>query len=129
MRLEADTYTLPEPCRIGVLALRSSIDSDNAILLDKAIVLLLEQHDRLVVDLAAAPHIDSAGWSVVIMRAGKVRSRIKLAGMSVAVRDVFDLLGLSLLLDAYSTVGEAVAACASEPGPAPCVDEPPSDLQ
>lgn len=116
MRFETDAYTLPAPCRLGILALRSSIDGENVAQFDIALARLLEQHDQLVLDLASVPYVDSAGWSVVIGRAGENRARIKLAGMSVALRDVFDLLGLSRLLEAYATVGEAVAACAAEEG-------------
>jgi anti-anti-sigma factor len=114
MQLEADAYSMPGPFGIGVLAIRSPIDSNNIRKLEGALEELLQEHRHLIVDLAATSYVSSVGWSTLLVQAGGDRSRIRIAGMSAAVHDVFDLLGLSLVLDVHSTVGEAVTAIIAE---------------
>jgi len=114
MHLEVDAYDMPGRYGIGVLAIRSPVESANVHELERALDAMLESHSRLIVDLAATSYVCSVGWSALMVRATADRSRIRVVAMSPAVHDVFDLLGLSAMLATSTTVGEAVAAMIAE---------------
>lgn len=102
--------TTPSPA-VAVLALRGDVDTENALQLDEAVDRLLQQQDRLVIDLTQVRYVSSAGWRSFIARGSRgPQPGIKLAGMGPTVSEVFLLLGLDMVMNAYETVQEAVDA-------------------
>jgi anti-anti-sigma factor len=96
---------------VAVLAPHGELDSQTVQHLEDSLDLLLGTHAHAVVDLSQTRYVSSAGWRAFVRRATLgAEHRLKVAGMSVSVREVFDLLGLAHVLEAYSSVAEAVAS-------------------
>ena len=116
--LEYNVETVGVKQSIAVLSLDGYVDSATSLHMDEAIDSILKQRvDHVVVDLTKVGYISSAGWGVFISKIKDIRDNgggLKIAGMRPDVRDVFDLLGFGHIIEAHSTVDEAVAAFEGE---------------
>lgn len=87
---------------VFVVRVDGSVDTLTADELDNVIGTLVRQkRTRLVIDLAGAQYISSAGWGIFISRLRETREDggdLKLARMTAPVRDVYDLLELDAVL-------------------------------
>jgi anti-anti-sigma factor len=87
---------------VFVVRVDGSVDTLTADDLDNVISTLVRQkRSRLVIDLAGAQYISSAGWGIFISRLRETREDggdLKLARMTAPVRDVYDLLELDGVL-------------------------------
>jgi anti-anti-sigma factor len=87
---------------VFVVRVDGSVDTLTADDLDNVISTLVRQkRTRLVIDLAGAQYISSAGWGIFISRLRETREDggdLKLARMTAPVRDVYDLLELDGVL-------------------------------
>lgn len=87
---------------VFVVRVDGSVDTLTADDLDNVISTLVRQkRTRLVIDLAGAQYISSAGWGIFISRLREAREDggdLKLARMTAPVRDVYDLLELDGVL-------------------------------
>lgn len=87
---------------VFVVRVDGSVDTLTADDLDNVISTLVRQkRTRLVIDLAGAHYISSAGWGIFISRLRETREGggdLKLARMTAPVRDVYDLLELDGVL-------------------------------
>lgn len=87
---------------VFVVRVDGSVDTVTADDLDNVISTLVRQkRTRLVIDLAGAQYISSAGWGIFISRLREAREGggdLKLARMTAPVRDVYDLLELDGVL-------------------------------
>jgi len=87
---------------VFVVRVDGSVDTLTADELDNVIGALVRQRrTRLVIDLAGAQYISSAGWGIFISRLREAREDggdLKLARMTAPVRDVYDLLELDSVL-------------------------------
>jgi anti-anti-sigma factor len=87
---------------VFIVRVDGQIDTLTADELDRVIGTLVRQkRTRLVVDLAGAQYISSAGWGIFISRLRETREDggdLKLARMTAPVRDVYDLLELDGVL-------------------------------
>lgn len=128
---------------IFVVRVDGSVDTVTADELDSVIGSLVRQRrTRLVIDLAGAHYISSAGWGIFISRLREVREDggdLKLARMTSSVRDVYDLLELDGVLrhfdlldtaESHFNGGKAQERAAVKPNravhpPAPATAPPP----
>jgi anti-anti-sigma factor len=77
---------------------------------------------RIVVDLAGVDYISSAGWGIFISHIKDVRDNdgdVKLANMVPDVREIFELLEFDKVLQAHSSVEDAVIRFAGSSGEQP----------
>lgn len=97
---------------VTIIKTKGFIDTSTSPVLEDSIKKLLSQgKTRLIIDLSASDFISSAGWGVFVAYLRKARDSggdIKLAGMIDKVFKVFKLLEFDAIIDAYSTVEEAV---------------------
>ena len=96
---------------IFVVRVDGSVDTLTADELDHVIGTLVRQkRSQLVIDLAGANYISSAGWGIFISRLREVRQSggdLKLARMTAPVRDVYDLLELDGVLSHFDRLDTA----------------------
>ncbi|HWO58370.1 MAG TPA: STAS domain-containing protein [bacterium] len=87
---------------VFVVRVDGTVDTLTADELDNVIGTLVRQkRTRLVIDLAGAQYISSAGWGIFISRLREAREGggdLKLARMTAPVRDVYNLLELEGVL-------------------------------
>ncbi len=99
---------------IHILQLKSVLDASTVPELEEALNYLLSQnYFHFIVDLTHVEFVSSAGWGVFVGELKKIRQAggdIKLAAMQPEVLDVFMLLELDQLIQAFSSVEEAIAA-------------------
>lgn len=89
------------------------LDANNAGEFRRAIAPLLEEHDKVVLDLSRLRFVDSSGLGAFISCLRKLNARggdLKLAGMSSQVRAVFELVRMQRVFDILPTAGDAVRA-------------------
>lgn len=96
---------------VFVVRVDGSIDTLTADELDHVIGTLVRQkRTRLVIDMAGAQYVSSAGWGIFISRLRETREDggdLKLARMTPPVRDVFDLLELDGVLRHFDRLDAA----------------------
>lgn len=104
------TKTTDEP-PVAVLALYGEVNSETVSVMDAQLNLQLQQCGRVVVDFSQTVYVSSAGWRSLVDRCSKTRpAGVVVACMQPAVRDVYDLLGMGYVMNAYDTVRDAVVA-------------------
>ncbi|MEW5701089.1 MAG: STAS domain-containing protein [Candidatus Zixiibacteriota bacterium] len=98
---------------VHVIRVDGTIDTLTSDELDTVLGTLVRQGQyRLVVDLAGVRYVSSAGWGVFVSRLRQARESggdIKLARMTPAVRDVYDLLEFEGILHHSDQLDAAVA--------------------
>jgi anti-sigma B factor antagonist len=88
---------------------------------------------RVVIDLAGAHYVSSAGWGVFVSRLREARAGggdIRLGRMQTCVHDVYDLLEFDGLLSSDARLEESIAAFTGEPAgesPVELLDESPGE--
>ncbi len=99
---------------IHILQMGSVMDASTVPELEEVLNYLLSQnHIHFIVDLSHVEFVSSAGWGVFVGELKKIREAggdIKLACMQPEVLDVFMLLELDQLIEAFSTVEEGIAS-------------------
>jgi anti-sigma B factor antagonist len=110
------SLTINDEVRNGITVLRATgeIDTYTAAFLEEQIRNNFDnEHYKLVIDLKDVNFVSSAGWGVFMGNASKLRSKsgdIKITGMAEKVRKAFELIELDILIDAFSSVDDAVHA-------------------
>jgi anti-anti-sigma factor len=103
---------------IHVVRVDGRIDTVTSSELDDVIGTLIGRKCcRLAVDLAGTDYVSSAGWGVFISRLRQAREGdgdIRLARMTGAVREVYDLLEFDGLLHTYGSLEDALGAFEGE---------------
>lgn len=101
---------------VRVIELAGFLDAHNAAdLSDKLDEALRDKALRVVLDMAALNYMGSAGIEAIISRLGRFRDQggdLRLAAPAAKVVKVFDLLGLTTVLNIHASTPEAVAAYA-----------------
>lgn len=85
-----------------VLQLSGRIDTSTAADLEAAAEAHMRGPSQLLVDLGGIQYVSSAGLRIFLMMAKKLKlakGRLVLCAMPTAVREVFDLAGLSRIFD------------------------------
>jgi anti-sigma B factor antagonist len=92
--------------------------------------LIAKKNYRFVIDLQELNYISSAGLGVLMGMLQEVREHngdLKVANMSVKIRNLFDMLGFSRLVRIYEDVDKAVKAFAEEMAVPSTGEEAPED--
>jgi anti-sigma B factor antagonist len=99
---------------VSVVTVSGRVDSATAPDLEKALQdLLNSERNQLVLDLHETDYMSSAGLRVLVAMqkaAKKNGGTLRLAQLSVRVKEVFELAGLTPVFDIYPDVVEAVGA-------------------
>ena len=108
---------ISEQTRGGVLVIQASgrLDSSSAGALEAVLPARIQAHDKVVLDLAGAPYVSSAGLRVLLIGAKAARARghrLVLAGLSDSVREVFDISGFTSIFAIEPDLDSALAAIA-----------------
>jgi len=76
-----------------------------------------EKNCRIVFDLKNVDYVSSTGWAIFISSLKKVRDSggdMKIASLKLRPKHIFNILELENLIDAFSTVEEAVESYLKE---------------
>ncbi|ALI99966.1 STAS domain-containing protein [Rufibacter tibetensis] len=106
------TIKVEEEAQTYILHLCGELDASTCLVVDKEIeVALSKPIEQLWIDCEELNYISSAGLGVIISHLGTFEDRnihLVLYGMSVHVRNVFELLGLHLLMTIVPSKKEAI---------------------
>lgn len=96
-----------------VLVIEGRIDSSTSAELEKKLIVMIETEKEkdIIIDFSAMDYISSAGLRVLLMaakKAGKMGGKVVLVGLSVNVKEVFDISGFSNIFNIYASQEEAV---------------------
>lgn len=98
---------------VTVLALQGSLDVITSPELERKVQELIDAGERrLVFDLERLDYVSSAGLRAFMLGIKQMTAaggHVRFAGLSKAVRQVFDVAGLSFRLSLLPTVDEAIA--------------------
>ncbi|HEY0835207.1 MAG TPA: STAS domain-containing protein [Azospirillum sp.] len=107
---------ISEETRNGILVLKPAgrVDSGTAGAFEARLVQAVSNGAAsVVVDMAQLAYISSAGLRALLVAAKRARpagSRIVLAAMSPAIREVFDMSGFTSLFEIHANADDAVSA-------------------
>src|SRR5262249_43675089 len=122
MPLQARVTRAPDDLPIAILALQGEVNSESVPLMEEHIDRCLRAHGRVVIDFSNTVYVSSAGWRGIMDRCSKGKpASVAIACLQPAVRNVYEMLGLSHVLSACDTVSDAIAALRAAAG-----REPPS---
>jgi anti-anti-sigma factor len=101
------------PGDIWVILPTGRLDSSTSRILEATFTAQLEdRHVRLIVDMSGVNYISSSGLKAILaawQKARKFDGDLVLAGMSLRVRKVFEMVGFDMLFTIVDTVGDAAA--------------------
>lgn len=89
------------------------LDSNTAATLEAVLPARVQAHEATILNLADVPYVSSAGLRVLLIGAKTAKAnghRLVLTGLSVSVREVFDISGFSSIFVIEADVDSAVAA-------------------
>jgi anti-sigma B factor antagonist len=99
---------------VSVVTVSGRVDSATAPDLEKALQNLLNsERNQIVLDLHQTDYMSSAGLRVLVAMQKAARKNggsLRMAQLSVRVKEVFELAGLTPVFDIYPDVVEAVGA-------------------
>ena len=99
---------------IAVITLSGAVDSVSSELLDKNLDEALDSgHDHIVVDMKGLDFMSTAGWSSLVGKLRRLRTRkgaIHLCGLSPEVEEVYRLLEFDHLMPSHPTLEQALYA-------------------
>jgi len=98
---------------IFLIEVNGEVDASSSIQLDNTIKSAFESEQKIMVDLARLEYISSAGLGVFVSHLEEIHAKnieLVLFGLSEAVYQVFNLLGLPQLLKIVPTKEEAINA-------------------
>ena len=78
---------------------------------NKVSKLMLKNHKHVLLDLNKTRHVDLAGLGILVERIKKIRAidgDIKLCNVQPQVHETFRLVGVSRLIESYSSEAEAI---------------------
>lgn len=105
--------TTKEHGTITVLAIEGRLDGLHAQEAEQTFLSLAQgERTRFILDFSRMDYISSAGLRVVLVAAKKLRSvqgRLICAGMSDAVKEIFEMSGFLSILETAGSVDEAVS--------------------
>jgi anti-anti-sigma factor len=98
--------------RTAVVEAQGDIDLARSNRFQHALLEVLDERpERMVVDLADVPYMDSSGVASLVKllaRAGRQEVSLRLAGMSRRVRSIFEITRLDTVFEIYPTQEEAL---------------------
>ena len=100
---------------VRVIGLRGRLDANTSPVLEKRILVFLDQgENRLVFDFSELIYISSLGLRVLIVVAKnlqKVNGRLGLAALNENIYEIFKIAGFTSVFSIYPTLEEAVERC------------------
>ena len=97
---------------VSVIKVKGRVDSETAPELDDALTKLLQDNDKIVLNLAGVEYVSSAGLRAIVkayQRANKSGGNVHLASASKAVEGILLTVGMMQMFKMFSTSEEAVA--------------------
>lgn len=98
--------------QVDVLKCRGDLNASCMVSIKNKLTRLMNRkHRYMLLDLEKTKHIDLAGLGILVERLRKVRSLkgdIKLCNLRPQVSETFRMVGVSKLIDSYSTKEEAL---------------------
>ena len=91
---------------------RDSLDASSAKLFKEGMVPVIDQHQRILLDLEDLQFVDSSGLGAMLSCLRAVHAKcgqMALCGMSKPVRTLFELVRMHRIFDIYPNRGEAIA--------------------
>ena len=95
---------------------RMTLGEGNEILKDKVNSLVLQGRERIVLNLAAVPYIDSAGLSEIVRTyttVSRQRGSLKLLGLTKRIADLLSITALLTVFETYDNEADAVRSFSS----------------
>jgi anti-sigma B factor antagonist len=99
---------------VSIVTLVGTLDSRSAVTLEVDLKAAFEDAKSVVFDLTNVTYVSSAGWQVLLVVSKKFRQQdgtMHVVGMQESVRDVFELLGLGVLICAHQSIEAAMQVC------------------
>ncbi len=84
----------------------------------QSVLPLLEDHKKAALDMARVQFMDSSGVGAILSCLRQIEGhggKLKIYGMSKAVKSVFQITRMNRILDGYDTQGEALSAFRETP--------------
>ena len=107
------TFTTETTDRAHIVALQGQINSANAATIESGVLTLVDGGAKnLVMDFAALDYISSAGLSMVLVLAKRLKQdagQLVLCAMQPHVREVFDISGFLAILNVEGSRADALA--------------------
>ena len=105
---------------LAVVRLAGSVDSMTSDSVDQELDAVLDQgYDHLIMDLSELEFMSTRGWSVLVSKIRRVRTRkgaIHLCCLAPEVEDVYKLLEFETLLPRHATLEDALSAVKAAAG-------------
>jgi anti-sigma B factor antagonist len=117
MQLTSESIGNVAVCTVAV----EELDASNAGEFKRDMASVLEANDKVVLDLSRVRFVDSSGLGAFISCLRKLNAKggdLKLSGMSIAVRGVFELVRMHRVFDILPTRDDAVHAFERAPASA-----------
>ena len=112
--MEGLTVTSEDKGKITLVKCTGFIDSETSKEIESALVKALEAKKfKIIVDLEKIDYVSSAGWGIFVGHVQEVRKNkgdIKFAKMKSEVREIFELLDFTNILEYYGDVESAAKA-------------------
>jgi len=97
---------------VSVIKVRGRVDSETAPDLDDALTKLLQDNNKIVLDLAGVEYVSSAGLRAIVkayQNANKSGGNVHLASASSSVEGILLTVGMMQMFKMFSTTEEAAA--------------------
>lgn len=109
--------TEKEDGEIKILELRGELDSSSVAVFKMRFAEIAEKHGpkKYILDMKGLMFISSAGWSAFLNEYKQLRSSggdLKFAAMNAEANRVYELVGISNVIESYDTLKEAVKSYA-----------------
>ena len=99
--------------RAAVVDVQGYVDLDRSGEFQQSLLGVLDQRpERIVVNLAEVPYMDSSGVASLVKLLGRTRRQqvgLRLAGLTDRVRSIFQITRLDGIFEIHATVEEALA--------------------
>lgn len=101
-----------EQKKVDVLRCRGDLNAASMVTFKNKVSRLIEKnHKNVLLDLSKTKHVDLAGLGILVERIKKIRAMngdIKLCNVTPEVSETFRLVGVSRLIESFSSEEEAM---------------------
>lgn len=112
--MEGLTISIEQHGKVSVANCAGFIDSQTAPVIESAITNLMEKkQNKIIINLEKIDYVSSAGWGIFVGYVRDLRKAggdLKFANMKNEVREIFELLDFTNILEYYGDVESAVKA-------------------
>jgi anti-sigma B factor antagonist len=112
--MEGLSIAIEQHGKVSVANCAGFIDSQTALQIETAIAGLMEKkHYKIIIDLSKIDYVSSAGWGIFVGYVRDLRKAggdLKFVNMKNEVRETFELLDFTNILEYYGDIESAVKA-------------------